>query len=749
MPHRVANAPKDPNMNGHTSHPAPALTLEQLAEWDEFEERFFRDYEEKKRQEDAAAKRDYEVRKADITVVLTQCQREKAAHEKKVKASAARIAMLQDGLDELDREYNVHVLNVNVSRNRAHFDLQERFAKSREAGPLNADLVRQLRCVGPSMMPFPVKAAGAHGAVGAQSPPATPPDVGAHEKDVDSDSTGVVICRFEGKKIGEVEKLTSEPRVAKHAVKMLLDLPVRRPVVIREGRRFGPADLDGIHQSNDGRFSKWLSCMIQAVGDENSAPCDICRRGAGPFVSCVRVDGASPRCGNCEWSRRGCQTQADDADDQYASTLSDAEANDSTAQRQPRKAQRAKARGVIGDEETRAGGRRQIDPAVSYAESAATRDGSVDAREETPADPTPQFDPETLVSPVITLRHDGRVYTEPELMAGVPLEKIDKDHPYWDPAWKDPDELIRTIRSTLASHEEKHSQLIQGKDKSINSKYFHGRQINRGRLCLEFLDKGPFHPFQVVGKKWITPGITTYDTLFRLADTLDELAKFRITVTPEDWLRQRLCEIMEAQGDGFNLANSVKSLYHDPKVQALRQMSGFGNVGRPVKGGPPRKKRKRRDGAGATPSKRARTDGPVPVPAPADGNLEYEGHTDTDSVCGETVTDGDFRVRRVRNGRYTTSEGMTQYWHLFPDIGFDLVLLQSVDPPRWMGPRVDGLSAAMGDIGEVAYHPESEIVRVALLSGEEVMVWFWRERTKRRLVALCRERGRDVKVAES
>lgn len=744
MPHRVASAPEDPNMNGHTTHPAPApapaLTLQQLAEWDEFEERFFRDYEEKKRQEDAAAKRDYEVRKADITVQLVQCQCEKAALEKKAKASAARIAMLQDGLDELDREYNVHVLNVNVSRNRAHFDLQERFAKSREAGPLNVDMVRQLRRVGPSMMPFPIKPAGADGVVGAQSPPATPPDAGHYEKAVDSDSTGVVICRFEGKKIGEVEKLTAEPRVAKHAVKMLLDLPVRRSVVIREGRRFGPADLDGIHHSNDGRFSKWLSCMIQAVGDENSAPCDICKRGAGPFVSCVRVDGASPRCGNCEWSRRGCQ-KADDAEDQYANTLSDAEANESTTQRLPRKAQRAKANGAFGDEATDAGSHRRIEPAASYAESSA----SVDAREETPAESTPHIDPETLVSPVLTIRHDGRVYTEPELMAGVPVEKIDMDHPYWDPGWKDPTELIR---ATLAGHEEKHNQIIQNpKDKPVNSKYFHGRQVNRGRLCLEFLDKGPFHPFQVVGKRWLSPGITTYDTLHRLAYTLDELAKFRITVSPEDWLRQRLCEIMEVQRDAFNLANSVKSLYHDPKVQALRQLSGFGNVGRPVKGGPPRKKRRRGAAAGGTPSKRARTDGPAAVVV--DEDMAYDGHTDTDSVCGGTVTDGDFRIRKVRNGRYTTPEAMTQYWHLFPDIGFDLLLLQSVDPPRWMGPRVDGLSAAMGDIGEVAYHPGSEVVRVALLSGEEVMVWFWRERTKRRLVALCRERGRAVKVVES
>src|SRR5690606_11001617 len=121
-----------------------------------------------------------------------------------------------------------------------------------------------------------------------------------------------------------------------------------------------------------------------------------------------------------------------------------------------------------------------------------------------------------------------------------------------------------------------------------------------------------------------------------------------------DWLRQRLCDIMESQGDKFSLISTVKDLYHDPKVQALRHMRGFGSVGRPMKGntkgtGPSSRKRKRKTKDGklavdaSTRSKRTMVDESVaasPVvpslavtPEPADDDLEYDGCTDTDSVC--------------------------------------------------------------------------------------------------------------------
>lgn len=760
MPHQTdASGEEDAPMTAQSNQ--PALTAQQLLDWDEFEERFLEEYRENMKREDAAAEEEYQIRKADLTVQLAQWQREKAASEKRLRAADARIVQLQEGLRSLEDEFQVQALNKRVSRNRASFDLKERFRKSRQSGPLDMNIVRQIRRVGPSMTTFPPRDAG-EDADGHQEGVASSTESVNDATETDGNgvgapgprSTGVTICRSDGTPIGHVDKLTVEPRVAKSSVKVLLNMPIKRNVIVREGRRFGPAEIESIHQSNDGRFSKWFSCMIQAVGTERPTPCDICSRNAGPFVSCVRVDDTSPRCGNCEWSRRGCNDADSSGTDRRSATVSDADGNDASmvSQRPSRKSQAAKADGAnsrdatLVDNVANTSGRKSIAPAPS--ESAAAADAQPSGSAE-----TLDFDVEQLRSPTITLRHDGKVYTHPELMAGVPVEKIDKDHPYWEPNWKDPVDLIRT---TLAGHEEKYNQFVQDPKDKPHHKYFHGRQVNRGRESLEFLQEGSIHPFQLVGKKWMSPAITTYDTLHRLANTLKELAKFGITVSPVDWLRQRLCEIVEAQGESFSLSNTVKDLYHDPKVQALRHASGYGNVGRPVKGTPrapgARRKRKRKGGEGESPAKRVKEG---PAEGTAEDELGYDGYTDTEEECGVALGDNDFRLRALRTRRYTTAEAITQYWHLSPHAVLDLQLLQSVDPPEWTtGSAVDGqpveeFSLAMDDVAEVTYHPESLFVKADLKNGEGVMVSFWRERTKRRFLALWKGRRDEIRKAES
>lgn len=751
MPHSIANAPGEDSM---AEQPPPALTAQQAREWDDFQQRFFQDYREGLKREDAAAELDYQSRKAGLTVQLAQCQRERAATEKKLRAADDRIILLQEGLRELDNEFRVNAVHMGVSRKKATFDLEEHFRKSRRSGPLNTGLIRQLRRVGPSMMAFPPKdgqpdADGQEN--GAESSAATPDvsvDIAAMLDE--PGLTGVIICRSDGTTIGEVERLTVEPRVGKNSVKLLLELPIKRTVVIREGRRFGPAEFESIHHSNDGRYSKWFSCLIQAVGDERPAPCDICSRSAGPFVSCVKVDSASPRCGNCEWSRRGCNDAEDvGAEGQFASMASSVEPDDSTAgQRPSRQAQTAKSGEAARAAKSDASGRRQTVASAPGPES--TGAGSADGQ------PEPiEFDPEELRSPTITLRHDGNVYTHPELMAGVPLEKIDQNHPYWEPNWKEPLDLIRT---TLAGHEDKYNQFLQAPKDKPHHKFFHGRQVNRGRENIQFLEEGPFHPFQIVAKRWVSPAITTYDTLHRLANTLKELAKFKITVSPADWLRQRLCEIVAEQGENFNLSATVKLLYHDPKVMALRHLSGFGNVGRPVKGmaragASGGRKRKRKEGSsGGSPAAKRTADVSAERETKAyDEDLEYDGYTDTEATCGVSLGDDDFHLQSLRTARFTTSEEITQYWHLAPHAVLDLQLLQSVEPPEWTvasvvdGAPAEDFSVAVEDIVEAGYNPESTFVRVELRSGEVVMGSFWRERTKRRLLALLRRRGKVVR----
>lgn len=129
---------------------------------------------------------------------------------------------------------------------------------------------------------------------------------------------------------------------------------------------------------------------------------------------------------------------------------------------------------------------------------------------------------------------------------------------------------------------------------------------------MKFLLKGDFHPFQIIGKQWITPSLAHYDTLFRMVATLEELAKFKMDVTPLQWLRQRLHEIYTERPAGFKLDRVIAEMYHDPKLADLRSKNGFGNIGRPSAGtrvaGEKRKEAPTTSASAAsTPSKRIHT----------------------------------------------------------------------------------------------------------------------------------------------
>jgi hypothetical protein len=57
--------------------------------------------------------------------------------------------------------------------------------------------------------------------------------------------------------------------------------------------------------------------------------------------------------------------------------------------------------------------------------------GAREAQSVEPVDPCPEISEETLV-----LRDNGVVFTESEIMRGVPLERITPAHPYWDHKWE-------------------------------------------------------------------------------------------------------------------------------------------------------------------------------------------------------------------------------------------------------------------------------------------------------------------------
>jgi hypothetical protein len=206
-------------------------------------------------------------------------------------------------------------------------------------------------------------------------------------------------------------------------------------------------------------------------------------------------------------------------------------------------------------------------------------DPSSQPPESPPAAPEEEITRENMV-----LKHDGEVYTYPECVEGVPLVKIDENHPYWEPNWQNVKSLIEP---QLAQWREKYQAVIEAspkQEKGGSSKYQIGRQVNRGIKTLEFHETGPISPYQLLGKKYILSGkggITSYDTLFRLSETISELEKFNLDISPGDWMRQRLHELMQARGANFNLPKIIHDFYHDSKLTSLRYKHGFRNIGRP------------------------------------------------------------------------------------------------------------------------------------------------------------------------
>lgn len=174
----------------------------------------------------------------------------------------------------------------------------------------------------------------------------------------------------------------------------------------------------------------------------------------------------------------------------------------------------------------------------------------------------------------VTFSHDGTVYTHPECVKGVPLEKIAPGHSYWDPRWHD---LRALIEPTLRSWEAK-------LPKATNHQRNHCvRQVNRGNTILKFLENGEISPYQLLSKPFLQMGngtITSYNTLYRLCETLDALAEYKMDVKPVDWLRKRLYELSSEQGAMFSLSKTICDFYHDTKLVELRRNAGKTTIGR-------------------------------------------------------------------------------------------------------------------------------------------------------------------------
>ncbi|KAJ2980583.1 hypothetical protein NUW58_g6906 [Xylaria curta] len=200
------------------------------------------------------------------------------------------------------------------------------------------------------------------------------------------------------------------------------------------------------------------------------------------------------------------------------------------------------------------------------------------SRMNSPAAESTTTDDQEITRETLVLRDNGSVITHPPMFAGVPLEKISENHPFWNPEWEP---LERTAQAALDKWKERLENLRHKPDAVRHTMFLANRQVNRGQTVLDFLRDGCFHPLQFASREMMDKYYKTfinYDTVFRLVNVHEELKKFDLEVTPLEWLRQRLYEIAAAQGDKFSLSKTTHDLYHDHKLKALREKHGFGNI---------------------------------------------------------------------------------------------------------------------------------------------------------------------------
>lgn len=536
----------------------------------------------------------------------------------------------------------------------------------------------------------------------------------------------VEVWNSNGHKIGRVEHIG----FSNLWVDKILKMPVRRRVQIRAGRKMTPEQLDSIYEPSDSKGAKWLSCMIQATGQIQAEPCRSCSKGSTVFSDCIIVGGPDfPKCGNCEWNRQGCQgatpgpnslqsnsqSMSPGSRFKYAQNTfngSFTAVNDLNSRNSTPKGSRHSLPSGSG------AGKPNLQSSQQDIGTPAS-DGEIYGANDTILNAGPEITRETL-----TLRHDGTVYTAPEIMRGVPIARITPDHAYWESSWRP---LEESIQARLDTWKDKLAQQLRDREKHFMA----GRQVNRGTAIMDFLQNGSIHPYQFIAKPWFTNSLFTYDTVYRLVAILEELPKLGITVAPLDWARQRMHELYLEQGDQFNVAKTIHDFYHDPKLAFLRHKAGHRSIGRPAgmkrgeKRGNHRKigqKRKESASASATPDGKrkkrrhssvgsshhgtpvyreqpaelimnSRQSGMPPLqPRPSDitsvppqktpvlgstgilgrsstaaadasEDFETSGYTTSDSFSRDKVMKVDWRVYQIKTATQTTNTEITQYWH--------------------------------------------------------------------------------------
>ncbi|KFA77493.1 hypothetical protein S40288_04263 [Stachybotrys chartarum IBT 40288] len=798
---------------------------EQLEVWDETERNVWSEFHQKWEEERRSRDKDFQKAVLDIKVdigtllgrqtQLTETQSRLMRELNKVEEELSQVANECDSkanqLHQLESDYQQQQHESLVNQDRITRKMSDFFRRMRKGDPA-ADSDQE------------------------------PAPLDAHPT---SAETLVNIVDADGDLIGPVHRIDPWNQW----VEAIQDMPIRRDVKIRRNRKFSQVHLDSIYDRTEAKGVRWLSCMIQATGEIQGKRCVSCEKNQGAFEDCIILgDDMFQKCGNCEWNRQGCHgasgNRTNASDDN--STVQENEAlntepaaaapptnslatNQASADEENHRKEQAveqafaKASGLSNRPASMSqptpsteihSPTVQLTPSKSGLETAPLplplssgfTPANIRSRPESVTVPSTEHSQSPQLSPLRTssgppdsleeitrenlvLKDNGTVYVYPKCVEGVPLVKIDENHPYWESSWPN---VRSTIEPALHSWRAKLEVAVendQRAEKRNSSKYQIGRQVNRGLKILEFLEHGDISPYQLLNKSYMyggKGGITSYDTLFRLADTLSELAKFKLDITPLEWLRHRLHELVLEDGQHFNLAKTMHQFYNDPKLSALRSKHGFKNIGRPSIGrqslgsaaGTPRPaqmKRKVLHSQASTPRSTPALEGsplaaqvsaPVSAPSPKRVKNQHAGHesaaddlhtndfSDADSWCGSPLNTYDWRIYQIKTRVYTSAIRVTQYWTWLEDSKrFEHQVLTEVDPPRWgvlkeplnFNVRLDEIAEIVWNLNAlrlqvIVHRAKMVVARKDRQPRGDLMVAFKRERTMKRFLSFCREK---------
>ncbi|GAO17059.1 hypothetical protein UVI_02003330 [Ustilaginoidea virens] len=645
------------------------------------------------------------------------------------------------------------------------------------------------------------------------------------------DSILVNVIDADGRLIGPIERV--EPW--NQWVDAIQNLPIRRPVKIRRGRKFTPDHLATIYDRSDPKGVKWIACLIQAMGEIQRRRCHSCDKNQGAFDDCTILGGPLfQKCGNCEWNRQGCHMplvcESDNSSGNPALASGTGESKPSVSLPRLYSSYQREPAQLLTPKEQKGpaapGGptnhvqESHLPPTLPTLQPLSNGFTPANMRSRQPWSPAP---PEVRTPSVqsaedsppplgeitksnLILRHNGTVYTYPECVEGVPLVKIDQNHPYWDPRWPP---LQSIIVPQLEMWRVKYEQacIRKARGESGPAKFQTGRQVNRGTRILEYLEEGEISPYQLLSKQYTHTGkgtITAYDTLFRMCETLFELTKYRMDISPVEWLRHRLHEIIVEQGAYFNYSKTMHDFYRDPKLAALRDANGFKSIGRPSGYKPSQNDGKGESSSGQKrKSMQSQADTPrATPPAPAaNGHSPLSSHSsplpsvgngpryaaehssfqaatskrlkpdlsvytspnaivfpdevsDTDSWSGALLDKLDWRIYQVKTRLYTSNTTVTQYWHWKDDERmFEHQVIKETDPVVWGVHRspID-FHVPLDDIVEVNWNMEALQLQLVMSQFSstlakqdgkprgDIMASFKRKTTMRRFLSYCLQR---------